>query len=171
MTPWVLAIYFARRFLLVAVAFFVVILLLIYTADLIELLRRGAESTNATAGRLAFLALLRAPFVAEETLPFVALFAAMACLTILSRDPRHRAFQPALDDPEAPRGRSRKRLAQRCPLAAQYAVAAAGRRRRPGDHPRARPGRRRRRIDERRGLRVLAGRRVRNPHRRCVDAP
>jgi lipopolysaccharide export system permease protein len=83
--PITLWFYFGRRFIGLAVPLFAVIFFLIYAADLIELLRRGASSAQATAGSLAYLALLRAPFVAEETFPFAALFAAMGLFLWLSR--------------------------------------------------------------------------------------
>jgi lipopolysaccharide export system permease protein len=83
--PILLSLYFARRFLSLAMALFAIIFFLVYAADLIELLRRGADSAKATAGGLAYLAALRTPFVAEETFPFVVLFAAMAAFLLLSR--------------------------------------------------------------------------------------
>ncbi len=83
--PATLAIYLGRRYFAVALPLFGVIFFLIYAVDLIELFRRGADSSRASAGALAFLALLRTPFIAEETLPFVALFAAMALFLVLSR--------------------------------------------------------------------------------------
>ena len=59
--PITLWFYFGRRFVALAAPLFAVIFFLIYAADLIELLRRGANSAQATAGGLAYLALLRAP--------------------------------------------------------------------------------------------------------------
>ena len=83
--PTILSLYFARRFLGLLFALFAIIFFLVYAADLIELLRRGADSARATAGGLAYLAALRTPFVAEETFPFLVLFAAMTAFLILSR--------------------------------------------------------------------------------------
>ncbi len=83
--PATLALYLGRRYLAFALPLFGMIFFLIYAVDLIELFRRGADSSKASAGALALLALLRTPFIAEETLPFVALFAAMALFLVLSR--------------------------------------------------------------------------------------
>ena len=80
-----LARYFARRFAATMLAAFLIVFALIYTVDLVELLRRGADSPAVHGSALAWLAFLRTPLVAEETLPFAALFGAMAVFLNLSR--------------------------------------------------------------------------------------
>ena len=77
--------YFLRR---VAFSIFAVILtffVLIYTADLIELMRRAGETPMATTGLLARLALLRTPTVTEQIFPFGVLFGGLAAFLLLNR--------------------------------------------------------------------------------------
>jgi len=77
--------YFAARFLSAIFGVFVTVFILIFTIDLVELMRRAGEAEGASTIRLARLAVLRTPNVAEQVLPFAVLFAALATFLNLSR--------------------------------------------------------------------------------------
>jgi len=64
---------------------FLTIFGLVYVIDFVETLRRAGDKPNATAGFVAFLALLRTPAVTEQVLPFCVLFGTMAAFLNLSR--------------------------------------------------------------------------------------
>ncbi len=68
--PITLWFYFGRRFIGLAVPLFAVIFFLIYAADLIELLRRGANSAQATAGRPRLSRAPAGPVRRRGDLPF-----------------------------------------------------------------------------------------------------
>jgi lipopolysaccharide export system permease protein len=85
MIGWTLARYLSLRFLLMISAVFVLNSAMIYVVDLVELLRRSGNIRGISAGYMAYLALLRAPSLAEQVLPFCVLFGAMATFLILSR--------------------------------------------------------------------------------------
>lgn len=72
---------FARTILLV----FATVFALVYTLDLVELMRRAADTEGASAGLMARLSLLRTPALAEQVFPFSVLFGSMATLLQLSR--------------------------------------------------------------------------------------
>ena len=77
--------YFLRRIfssiMIVIAGFFV----LIYTADLIELLRRAGDASRASTAELAKLALLRVPTVTEQIVPFAVLFGGLVAFLLLNR--------------------------------------------------------------------------------------
>jgi len=77
--------YFAMRFVSAIVGVFMTVFILIFTIDLVELMRRAGEAEGATTSALAVLALFRTPAVAEQVLPFAILFAALATFLNLSR--------------------------------------------------------------------------------------
>lgn len=77
--------YFAMRFISAILGVFFTVFLLIFTIDLVELMRRAGEAEGATSLALARLALFRTPAVAEQVLPFAILFAALATFLNLSR--------------------------------------------------------------------------------------
>ena len=77
--------YISGRFLKNIAIVFGTVFALVYTLDLVELMRRAGETEGATAGAMARLSLLRTPAVAEQVFPFAVLFGAMATLLNLSR--------------------------------------------------------------------------------------
>lgn len=79
-----LSLYIARRFLTAAAAAFVSILLLVTMIDLVEQLRRSA-GTETGFDQVLELAVLHAPALMLEILPFLVLIAAMACFSRLAR--------------------------------------------------------------------------------------
>jgi hypothetical protein len=76
--------YLSRRFLGTIMAVFGTVLALIVTIDFVELMRRAGDAEGASAQTMASLALLRAPSVAEQVLPFAVLFGAIAALLLSS---------------------------------------------------------------------------------------
>ncbi|SDW41040.1 lipopolysaccharide export system permease protein [Albimonas donghaensis] len=79
-----LSLYIARRFFGAALAAFVSILLLVTLIDLVEQLRRSA-GTDTGFAQVLELAILHAPALMLEILPFLVLIAAMACFSRLAR--------------------------------------------------------------------------------------
>ena len=77
--------YMSVRFTRTILAVFLVVFVLIYTVDLVEMLRRAGDNEGATAPFMAFLSLLRVPAVAEQILPFAVLFGAMMSFVNLTR--------------------------------------------------------------------------------------
>lgn len=77
--------YLAIRFLRSVAAVFGILFLIIYLGDFVELLRRASDAQRASAGLLAYLALLRTPTIAEQVLPFAVLGGAMFAFVNLSR--------------------------------------------------------------------------------------
>ena len=80
-----LSFYLAGRFVRTVIAAFMVVFVLIYTVDLVELLRRSGDSQRATGIMMAGLSFLRTPTVAEQALPFAVLFGSMIAFLNLSR--------------------------------------------------------------------------------------
>jgi lipopolysaccharide export system permease protein len=77
--------YLTLRFLKTIAAVFAAIVGTVYVFDLVELLRRSNGMPGASAGYIAYLALLRTPTVAEQILPFCVLFGTMAAFIDLTR--------------------------------------------------------------------------------------
>ena len=77
--------YISLRFLKTIAIVFATVFALVYTLDLVELMRRAGEIEGATPARMARLSLYRTPAIAEQVLPFSVLFGAMATLLGLSR--------------------------------------------------------------------------------------
>ena len=80
-----LSFYLAGRFARTVIAAFMVVFVLIYAVDLIELLRRSGDSQRASGILMAGLSFLRTPTVAEQALPFAVLFGSMIAFLNLSR--------------------------------------------------------------------------------------
>jgi len=80
-----LGLYLFTRFFKTILAAFAGIFALIYTIDLVEMLRRLGDTPGATGPLLAWLSLLHTPGIAEQALPFVVLFGAMGAFLNLSR--------------------------------------------------------------------------------------
>ena len=80
-----LSFYLAGRFARTVIAAFMVVFVLIYAVDLVELLRRSGDSKHATGILMAGLSFLRTPTVAEQALPFAVLFGSMIAFLNLSR--------------------------------------------------------------------------------------
>ncbi|NIX77080.1 LPS export ABC transporter permease LptG [Microvirga terricola] len=77
--------YFSWQFLKTIFMVFATVFALVYTLDLVELMRRAGDAEGATAGMMARLALYRTPTIAEQVLPFAVLFGSMVSLLQLSR--------------------------------------------------------------------------------------
>lgn len=77
--------YLSLNFIRMIMMVFGTVFALVYTIDLVELLRRAGDAPNATAALMARLALFRTPAVAEQVFPFAVLFGSMAALLQLSR--------------------------------------------------------------------------------------
>jgi lipopolysaccharide export system permease protein len=80
-----LSFYLAQRFARTVIAAFMLVFVLIYAVDLVELLRRSGDSQRATGVLMAGLSLLRTPTFAEQALPFAVLFGSMIAFLNLSR--------------------------------------------------------------------------------------
>src|SRR5208337_812580 len=72
-------------FLMTILSVFLLMLLLIFFIDFVEVLRTGANRENATAGLLALIAFLRVPIFAELALPFAVLIGTIGGFLSLSR--------------------------------------------------------------------------------------
>jgi lipopolysaccharide export system permease protein len=79
-----LSLYVARRFLGAFLSAFGAVLIIVVLIDLVELMRKGADS-DAGFGELLALALLHAPSIMSAILPFITLLASMACFARLAR--------------------------------------------------------------------------------------
>ena len=80
-----LSLYLAGRFARTVIAAFLVVFVLIYSVDLVELLRRSGDSQRATGILMAGLSFLRTPTIAEQALPFAVLFGSMMAFLNLTR--------------------------------------------------------------------------------------
>jgi lipopolysaccharide export system permease protein len=80
-----LSFYLAVRFARTVIAAFLLVFVLIYAVDLVELLRRSGDSQRATGVLMALLSFLRTPSFAEQALPFAVLFGSMIAFLNLSR--------------------------------------------------------------------------------------
>ncbi len=85
MIGWTLGRYLSARFLLTIAAVFLLNASMIYIIDFIELFRMSGYIPTASAGYIAYLSLLRAPYLSEQIMPFCVLFGTMATFLILSR--------------------------------------------------------------------------------------
>ena len=77
--------YFAVRFAKTVFAGFAAVFFLIYTIDLVEMLRRAGDTPGATGLVMAWVSFLHSPIVAEQALPFAVMFGAMIAFLNLSR--------------------------------------------------------------------------------------
>jgi len=82
---WTLGRYFFFRYVVITVWFFVGIFALIFIIDFTELSGRMEDLPGFTVQIALAVSVLRVPMVMQQTVPFVALFAAMATLISLNR--------------------------------------------------------------------------------------
>ncbi len=80
-----LGFYIGARFAKACLAAFGTVFTLVYIIDLVELLRRSGETTNASGSFIAFLSLIRVPAIVEQVMPFMILIGAMAAFLNLTR--------------------------------------------------------------------------------------
>ncbi|HUN50554.1 MAG TPA: LptF/LptG family permease, partial [Candidatus Sulfotelmatobacter sp.] len=80
-----LSIYIGRHFLIGIGIVFGLLVVLAYSFDMIELLRRAAARDEATFGLVMQMSLLKLPTLALKLLPFAALFGGMLALARLTR--------------------------------------------------------------------------------------
>lgn len=77
--------YIVRQFLFAIFGIFFACLVLVYVADLAELVRRAGSKTDASFGILAMMAAFKLPGMSERLFPFAILFGSMAAFLMLSR--------------------------------------------------------------------------------------
>ncbi|MGA0595744.1 LPS export ABC transporter permease LptG [Enterovirga sp. CN4-39] len=77
--------YLSVRFLKTILIVFATVFGLVFTLDLVELMRRAGDTEGATPALMARLSLYRTPSIAEQVFPFAILFGSMATLLQLSR--------------------------------------------------------------------------------------
>ena len=80
-----LSIYLGRQFLFAFFGIMAAILVVIFLADVIELLRRVAAKVDVSFSLVLRMALLKLPFMMQQAFPFVALFATLLVFWRLSR--------------------------------------------------------------------------------------
>lgn len=77
--------YIGRHFLLGFVALFVMLMMLIFLFDVIELLRRAATKPDVTLYAVLNMALMKLPHMGQQVFPFTVLFGGMAAFWRLTR--------------------------------------------------------------------------------------
>ncbi|GGF25257.1 LPS export ABC transporter permease LptG [Aliidongia dinghuensis] len=77
--------YIARQFLVWFTGTFIMILLLIFIGNLIELLRRAAAHPEISIGLLVKMAALQLPYTAQQVTPFAVLFGSIFALARMTR--------------------------------------------------------------------------------------
>jgi lipopolysaccharide export system permease protein len=82
---WTLSRYFFRRYVTITAWFFVGIYALVFLIDFTEFSSRASGLPNFTFLSALVISGLRVPMIMQQTVPFVALFAAMATLISLNR--------------------------------------------------------------------------------------
>lgn len=81
-----LFIYIGRQFLQWFLAVFLIMIALIILIDAVELLRRSSTKVDVTTTIVTSMALLRAPFLAQEAVPFAAMFGGIMTYFRLTRN-------------------------------------------------------------------------------------
>jgi lipopolysaccharide export system permease protein len=81
-----LFVYIARQFLWWFLAVFVAMIAVIILVDAVELIRRSSTKTDATTAIVTSMALLRAPFLAQEAIPFAVMFGGILTYFRLTRN-------------------------------------------------------------------------------------
>jgi len=81
-----LFIYIGRQFLLWFLAVFLIMITIVILIDSVELLRRSSTKVDATTAIVTSMALLRAPFLAQEAIPFAAMFGGILTFFRLTRN-------------------------------------------------------------------------------------
>ena len=77
--------YMANRFVTTILGVFLLMLILIFFIDFVEVLRTGSRRDDVGTGTLALIALLRIPIFAELALPFAVLIGTIGAFLSLSR--------------------------------------------------------------------------------------
>ncbi len=77
--------YMAKRFAVTILSVFLLMLLLIFFIDFIEVMRIGSKRDGVSAGTLLLISALRVPIFSEIALPFAVLFGTMGAFLGLSR--------------------------------------------------------------------------------------
>lgn len=80
-----LSLYLGRHYLVATLSVFVVLALLAYTFDTVELLRRASGRVEATLDLVLEMSLLKLPELTTHLFPFAALFGGMLALSRLTR--------------------------------------------------------------------------------------
>ena len=80
-----LSTYLALQFLFWLVGVFLIFMAIAMLFDVVEMLRRTADKEEITLGLVLHMSLLKLPFLAQTTLPFMTLFAAMLTFWRLAR--------------------------------------------------------------------------------------
>ncbi len=80
-----LSIYLALQFLFWLVGVFLIFMAIAMLFDVVEMLRRTADKDEITLGLVLHMSLLKMPFLAQTTMPFMTLFAAMLTFWRLAR--------------------------------------------------------------------------------------
>ncbi len=80
-----LSLYIGRHFLFGFTALFCAFLFLVLTFDIVELLRRAAAKPDVTFIAIVKLAMLKLPYMGQQTFPFAVLFGSMAVFWRLTR--------------------------------------------------------------------------------------
>lgn len=81
-----LFIYIGRQFLQWFLAVFLIMIAIIILIDAVELLRRSSTKVDVTTTIVTSMALLRAPFLAQEAVPFAAMFGGIMTYFRLTRN-------------------------------------------------------------------------------------
>lgn len=82
---WTLNRYFFFRYVVITLWFFLGIAALVFIVDFTELSSRTSDIPGFSAGMALTVSAMRVPMVMQQTVPFIALFAAMATLVSLNR--------------------------------------------------------------------------------------
>jgi lipopolysaccharide export system permease protein len=82
---WTLSRYFFFRYVMITTWFFLGIAALVFIIDFTELSSRTSDIANFSIGLALSVSAMRVPMVMQQTVPFIALFSAMATLVSLNR--------------------------------------------------------------------------------------
>lgn len=82
---WTLSRYFFFRYVTITTWFFLGIAALVFIIDFTELSSRTSDIANFSTGLALSVSAMRVPMVMQQTIPFIALFSAMATLVSLNR--------------------------------------------------------------------------------------
>ncbi len=82
---WTLALYLGRHYLAAIAMVFAVLVVLTYSFDTVELLRRASNRAEAGIDTVFMMSLLRLPNLSIKLIPFAALFGGMLALSRLTR--------------------------------------------------------------------------------------
>ncbi|MGD8810169.1 MAG: LptF/LptG family permease, partial [Gammaproteobacteria bacterium] len=80
-----LSTYLAVQFLFWLIGVFLIFMAIAMLFDVVEMLRRTADKDGISFGFVLYMSLLKLPFLAQTTLPFMTLFAAMLTFWRLAR--------------------------------------------------------------------------------------